>query len=274
MGKYSGKDGRAILAAAKADISKAGIEMEVNAAYDHLPVEHRSRIRGERVQDIRMAREIARRDLLEWAAEERASATKRLAPSIGTAAEEARRMSEELRITRLVQSNKDNARTAADDLADKASAAYARGDKSEARVLAEAARELRPTQAQLASEILANIEADEILADPQRAKALRDLNDVEVVLSVFERDMAAATSKALQQSAALAKALGESVGVSQAMQEASAEGRFAKMAAYAEAQRTGSTYQEPDGVVPGLPQNLDYRGVPQPEGAHLPEPVR
>jgi hypothetical protein len=257
MTRYTG-DGRAILAAVKSEISTAGTEMEINAAYDHLPVEHRARIRSERVRAIQEAREAARRDLSAWAAEERASATKRLAPSLGTAAEEARRMSEELRITRLVESNRES-RGAPDDLADRAAAAYARGDKSEARVLAEAARELRPMQAHLASEILANLEADEILADPQRARALRDLNDVEVVVSVFERDVAAATSKAFQQSAKLALALGDGAEAAKAMRDASADGRAAKLGAFLEAQRLGVPYQEPEGVVHGLAV-----GVPEP----------
>ena len=267
MTKYAG-DGRAILAAVKTDINQFGTEMEVNAAYDHLPVEHRARIRNERTIAIRTAREEARRDLAAWASETRAAATKRMTKTLGTSAEESRRVAEELKIGRLVADGRGN-RNAASDLEERAVAAYAKGDRSEARVLAQAARELQPLQAQTAREIILNIEADEVLEDPTRAAAARELADIDVVVSVFERDTAAATSKAIQQSAALAKALGDGAEASAALQEASADGRRAKMAAFAESQRAGVPYVEPEGVIPGLPQNLDPRGVPQPVGAHL-----
>ena len=123
-----------------------------------------------------------------------------------------------------------NARSKASDLAEQASRAYAVGNGDEARVLARAAVELGENT--YAVEIVKNVDLDRTLADPEKARALRSLNDVDVVLAAFDRDINAATSKAMQDGATLARALGDTFTAQRLMTEASSFGREAKGAAF------------------------------------------
>jgi hypothetical protein len=82
---------------------------------------------------------------------------------------------------------------------------------------------------------------------------MRDLGDVEVVLAAFERDASAAYSQSLQDSAALARELGDFAGGSIAAQEAARASVNAKMSAFAAARASDVPYQEPAGVLPGVP---------------------
>ena len=273
--RYSGLDGRAIAKKAVADIARAGVTMDLMSMYDHYPVEHRARVRKEQTELVRALRAEAEQAVAAWADAETTNAHRALgARSIGTAAEESRRVSEELRIGRMVESARagGNSKTAAADLADQADAAFRGGNRDEAMILARAAVELDPVISgrSMVGDIIETVQLDRDLEDPAKAKALRAIGDVDVVLAAFRRDVTAQVSHALQDSATLAKAIGDGAAAASSMQEASAEGRHAKLAAFAEAQRAGVPYVEPVGVVPGLPQNRDPRGVPQPEGASLP----
>jgi|BarGraNGADG00212_2_1021979.scaffolds.fasta_scaffold46983_2 hypothetical protein len=271
--KFDGMDGRAITKAARDAINKAGAEMSIISAYDHLPVLHRARIRIDRTHLARETRLQASQAIANWARAETEDATRRLAvKSLGTSAEESRRVVDELRITRLVDSARagGNAKTTAADLAERANRAYETDNLDEADVLSRAALELGGGR--LAQEVAKLVDFDRISADPARARARRDLEDVQVVVVAAQRDLNAAMSAALQDSAKLAAVLGDTGGVAAARVEASAAGRKAKMAAWAVSQASGEKYVQPAGVVDGLPLNLDPRGSPQPDGAHLPEP--
>ena len=259
MGKFSNLDGRAIAKKAREDIVRAGVEMSVTASYDHLPNEHRSRIRAERTGAIRLTRAEARQAMDDWAKAERADATKRLnANPVGSAAEESRRVAEELRIGRMVETARasGNPRNAANDIAERASKAYGAGNGDEANILARAAVELGETT--LAGVIIQNVEADRILADPVRAKALHDLNDVEVVLAAFHRDVNAAVSQSFQDGVKLAEAIGDKHAEAAMRMQASEASRTAKMAAWVGAQETGTQYVEPVGVLPGGPTDYSH----------------
>lgn len=259
MGKFTGMDGRAISKKAREDIVRSGVEMSVTAEYDHLPTEHRARIRTERTGTIRSTREEARWAIEEWAKVERAAAQKRLSANpVGSAAEESRRVAEELRIGRMVEAARasGNAKSTADDIAERAWKAYSSGNADEANVLARAAIELG--EATTAVAIVQNIEADRILADPEKAKALRDLNDVDVVLAAFHRDINAATSQSFQDGVKLARAIGDTHAAAEMQMQASEASRTAKMAAWVGAQETGTHYAEPLGVLPGGPTDFSH----------------
>ncbi len=190
------------------------------------------------------------------------------ASSIGTAAEESRKVAEELRIGRMVEAARSsgNPKGQTADLAERADRAFASGDHYEAMVLARAAAELGSTHV-LVPEIIASVQADRDLADRQGAKALRDRQDVGVVVAAFDRDVLAATSHALQDSARLARAIGDGAGEIAARKEAAEFSISAKMEAYAGAQAFGDgVYQEPVVIASGRPDDLQA----VPDGARLP----
>lgn len=277
MPGYEGQNGRQIIASAKEAIGRAGAEMRVLAAYDHLPAEHRARLRSERTHLARQTRDSATSALHAWADAQTADARRRLnAKPIGTAAEEARRNTNEIRIGRLVESARasGSAKTAAAELAQQADVAYDVGNLEDADVLSRAALELVPGT-RVAQEVATLVQYDRVSADPVLARARHEIDDVRVVMAAAERDLNAAVSSALQDSARLASALGDHRGVSESRVEASAAGRHAKIAAALASKPFGGVedYREPPGVVPGLPQDLDVFGVsPAPSGAQLPEP--
>ncbi len=258
MSKYTG-DGRAILKQAQTDIYRAGTEMSLTAEYDHLPNEHRARVRAERTTAVRVARIEARQAIDDWATAERANAQKHLnANPVGTAAEESRRVAEELRIGRMIDAARasGNAKSMAEDIAERASQAYAAGNADEASVLARTAVELGGPA--YSTEIVKNIEADRILADPIKAKAMRDLGDVDVVLAAFHRDINAAAAQALQDSVKLAEAMGDKSAAMDLKRETVEASMTAKIAAWEGAQKTGTKYQEPVGVLPGGPTDFSH----------------
>lgn len=256
MGKYSNMDGRAITKQAQADILRHGTEMSLTAAWDHLPNEHRARVRAEKTTAVRNARADARRAVDDWAKVARADAQKRLnANPVGTSAEESRRVADELRIGRMVDAARasGSAKSAAEDIAERASRALAVGNADEAHVLARASVELGGPS--YASSIIENVELDRKLADPEKAKAMRDLGDVEVVLAAFDRDVNAAVSRSLQDSVKLAEALGDKSAAMDLKRETVEASMSAKIAAFQGAQATGTRYAEPVGVLSGVPTN-------------------
>ena len=259
MGKFTGLDGREILKKAATEITRSGTEMSLTAEWDHLPNEHRTRIRSERTGAVRATRAEARQAIEEWAAGERAAAQKRLtANPVGTAAEESRRVAEELRIGRMVETARasGNAKSAGDDIAERASQAYGAGNADEASVLARAAVELGGPA--YATEIVKNVELDRSLADPEKAKAIRDLGDVEVVLAAFHRDINAAVAHSLQDSVRLAEALGDTSGAMDLKRETVEASMTAKIAAWDGARKTGTPYAEPLGVLSGGPTDFSH----------------
>jgi len=271
MPRYSG-DGRAIIKQVQADLHKLGTEMSLLAEWDHLPAGHRARLRSEKTAAARAVRGEGRAALAAWAREEEADARRRLHDnSVGTPAEEARRVSNELRIGRLVESSRASSsqRSDAADLAARGNRAYELGNLDEAEVLARASAELMPNRQ--ADEVWALVTYDRIAADPAKARASRDLDDVGVVTAAFHRDVSAAYSAALRESATLAKAVGESG--SDVAADAAAAALDSKMVAFVDSQRRGVPYAEPadlDGRTGvGITGEGTSTSVPQPLGAHL-----
>jgi hypothetical protein len=248
-GTYHGLDGRALTQRVREDIARAGVTMDVTAAYDHQPAEYRARVRAEQTGIVKQARAEGRAALTKWAEAAIADANKRLhATSVGSPAEESRRVAEELRITRMVDSARanNNARSAAEDIADRADRAFASGDHDEAMVLARAASELGSRNA-LVPEIIATVQLDRDLADPAKARAMRDIADVGVVVAAFDRDVNATVSQSLQDAAKLARALGDNATGSQASVTAKLEAFYGSRAF------GDGKYADPVGVLPGGP---------------------
>jgi hypothetical protein len=255
-------DGRTILKSAQDQIRHASASIDVLSRDERTPIEYRQSVRREQLLAARQTFEAARRDLTAWAAQERADAQRRLnAKPVSDAATESRRVAQELRIGRLIDAAKagNNPRTAARDLADRAVQAYGKGDADEALVLARAASELQPGE-RTAAEVLGNLEADEILASPARARALREIQDIDVVMAAAERDLSAAMAEALVQSSRAARDLGEHREVGVNLQAAAEASVRAKFAAFADSQLTGTPYQEPATGVSSIPTH-DGRSV-------------
>jgi len=269
MSKYDTiRDGRAIVASVREDVARAGVEMSVTAAYDHLPVEHRARIRAERTAAVQQARADGIAALRSWAETAAADARKRLrADPVGSAAEESRRVADELRLARTIEAARaEDARRGlrvpdgmtravangeAYELAARADRAYRDGDLDEAHVLARASVELGGPS--LAREIVALVRYDRDAADPAKARAMGDLADVDVVLAVFDRDVTAAVSHSLQDSAALARSLGDDRGAALLTREIVESSLASKLAAAAGAARFAGEYAEPAGALSGMP---------------------
>jgi hypothetical protein len=257
MPNYAGLDGRAITKTAREAIQKAGLTMDLTAEWDQYPDSYRANVRREQTSVVNQERQAARDALNVWAETAAADARARFnKASVGSAAEESRRVAEELRINRMIDSARagGNVRSVAMDLQDRASAAMADGNPDEAMVLARTAVELDPQRAGLAAELVQNIQLDRDLADPDRAKALRDLKDINVVVAAFDRDVSAQTSLALQQGAKLAKVVGDHAAVMDLNRQASVESMRAKVTAFGQSQANGDgKYVEPVGVLPGGP---------------------
>ena len=284
MSKYASMDGRQITKAVQVEIQKYGVEMSLLAEWDHLPADHRARLRAEKTAAVRAARDEGRAALAAWADATVSGARARLREDpLGSPAEESRRVSDELRLARVLEAARaEDARTgavipdgmsrpvrnaSAYVLADRARRAYLDdSDYPEAVLLARASAELGgpPEAARWRDGAQALIDA----ADPAKARAMHELLDVEVVLAAAARDVNAAVAGALTSSAALARSAGEVVpGLGE---EAAAASMTAKMAAAAGAIAFGDgRYVSPLGVLAEGATNL--QDAPPP-GWKMPEP--
>ena len=248
MGKYRGSAGREIIDRAKADISRAGTEMSLMAEWGQYPNEYRASVRREKTSVVRVARMEAEQDFSEWAKAQRLDATKRLnATKLGTAAEESRRVAEELRIGRMVDSARaaGNAREVAADLTYRANVAYGQSNEDEAFVLARAANELGDHER--SAEIIESVSFTRTLADPDKAKAMRDLQDVDVVEAAFKRDVTHAVAAAYQEGVKLARVLGDQQAEAELRRDASEIERTSKVAAWDASVKEGVPFSAPVG---------------------------
>ena len=254
----NGTDGRAIIRAATERLVKLAAELRATeSGADFLPVEHLRATYAQKLAEIRKVRSDAERELANWAGLATEQARRRLAAKTTPDA------GEELRIQRLVSGP-----LAGDDLAVQADAAYESGDLVGARILATAAIAKAPAYAarRLADETLRLVDYDEVSADPERSAGRRALDDVGAVLAIGARDLNASASWALRDAAALLKrAGGHDTAAGREMVQAS---MTAKLAAFLDAQDSGSAYQEPAGSLPGGPT-----GENAPEGARVPGAV-
>jgi hypothetical protein len=272
--KYKAEDGgRAILTQLTADLGKLAGQLHSAVTADHLPAEHRARLMAEKVEAARLLRQDASEAFDQWAATERSEARKVIkGRALASPAEESRRVAEELRITRLVESariNGTSARRSAEDLGERAERAYQDGDTEEAIILARAALELDPASQANAAQIITVVQVDRDMQDPAKKAAYAAIENADIGTRIFLRDADAAYSATFQEAANLARSLGDSVSVNNFASEATQASIDSKMAAAVQAVIGGTVYAEPSGVLPGATQNLDPRGEPQPMGARL-----
>jgi hypothetical protein len=267
MGLFDNLDGRGIIRAAQTAIVKAGNGMAVLAGDDTLPVEHRNRIRSEQAYVARNVRTMALGALGEWATNATKDATRRLAArETGTAAEETRRNTAEIRIGRMVETTRaqGNTKQTAQDLANRANLAYTAGNLDEADLLSRVSLELGPSR--LAEEVAKLVEFDTISGDPARARARRDLEDVQVQVAAGTRDLDLAFSIAMQAATTLGQATGDTHASQVARGEASAMSRRVKLSKWREAQTAGTPYSGRPGLE-GSPLSPDVPGSVGPGGA-------
>jgi hypothetical protein len=216
--------------------------------YDHYPRDYRLKFQHGKLADIGAAKSDAERDFAEWAKKARLDATQRLNKTrIGTAAEESRKVAEELRISRMteVARTSGNANEQATDLTFRANLLYGAGNLDEAFVLARAASELGDHER--AAEIIESVSFTRTLADPEKAQALHDLGDVDTVEAAFKRDVTHAVAKAYQEGSKLASTLGDVETETRLRREASEIERTAKVAAWNASVKEGVPFSAPVG---------------------------
>ncbi len=268
-GTYEGLDGRAIIAKARERIAKPGTEMDLSAGWDHLPAEARAKLRATNTRKVREEREEATAAINAWAAKTTGAARVALAKqSVGSPAEESRRVANELRLTRMVEASRANgsAKTDAREFEARAVEAAAFLDMDTAEMFARAALELNAGLGD-ANRVLNDVQDERDLADPERLKARRSINDASVVVAAFTRDVTATVSFALQGAAKLARSIGDAQGEMSSRSEAARESVAAKMAALVGAQAHGDgAYTHPEGALAEGPT-----GGPDLTGARLPD---
>lgn len=264
MGRYENRQGRDILAAARADLATARGALTSLPGQDFLPLEHRARIRTESyAQGVLMLAD-ARQRIREWSEQAERDATLRLhRDDVADAATEARRARMEALTARLVAEGRasESPRAAAERLIDEAQRHLGLGQNDRAEALALAAREVFPAAAGDADVVIDLVFVDRVNEDPKKKAALRDLTEARVLAAIADRDLTAAHASLLAASAEAAEALGDHAGAMSLRKDAASSSARAKLAAYAIAQETGMQYVEPDGVMPGVPQQ-------QPEPIH------
>ena len=238
---------------------------------DQYPPDYRRRIRTETLAQLDTLMSRARSAFNSWMTKEAVDARRILGQDpVGSAADESRRVANELRTSRLVdagrrQDERSGGRVvndghggnrlvgsgAAVDYESQAQQAFLDGDYDKALAYAEAANALGGTGR--ADQVISA--ARQMQYTPEQLGALKHLETLDRAYTVFERDANAAMSDALQRAAEGAAAIGDDHRLLQ--QTAADHSRRAKVAAYALAERSEDgaivpgSYKEPAGVLAG-----------------------
>lgn len=264
--------GPTILATLRAKLTenRAAITRVTND--DSLPVEYRRRVRNESITDSLTHIREAQVAFSTWAKAKDADARRRLASDpVGSAAEEARRNTNEMRFGRLVDSARSSGtpRNVATGYAEQAQEAYLAGRYDEAIVLARAAREVggNGLTDSTARQVIEASRAQLDLADPEKASAFKDIAEAEKGVRAFTRDINAALADTYTAAEAAARAIGDDpTGYAKA---AVGPSMVAKAIAVADAEVTytddgqvaGTTgYVHPEGTLAAAPMGVAARG--------------
>lgn len=248
--------GTKILATLSNHLSESRRAIEAAMARTDWPVEHKRRLRDDAVADARGATAQARAAIVQWATEAHADATRRYrADPVRGAAEEQRRVANELRFQREVDSavraaeRIGSAKRVAQDLADKAASTYLGSDRyEEALAYAIAADELGHPQGK---QLRATIQQQIDLGDPDKARALKDLAEVASVMATLDSDVEGALAGVLQAASVAARQNGDDGR--QLAKDAASQSASAKMRAWYLARANGEEYSEPAGTLPSAP---------------------
>lgn len=254
--------GSTILAALRAKLAENVTAVRRVTTNDELPVEYRRRIRVEAIADTRRHINEAQVAFAEWAKDAVADAKRRYAADpVGNAADETRRMTNELRLGRLVASARANGtpKAVAERYSEDATKAYIDGRYDDAIVFGQASLEVGGgglASSRASSAIKASHDQLDA-ANPARAAALKDISTAEAGLRVFARDINAALVDVYGLAASAAKAIGDDER--EYLKAAVGPSMAAKVAAMAEANATGVGYVEPAGALASAPTGPGLR---------------
>ncbi len=252
MAKYNAAmGGDAIHAGLRRDIAEANANIAALARRDDLPAEHRRRLRQEAINRIRVTVGDAVRAHREWADEIAETARTTLnAETLGSPAEETRRLRREMEFERLVTNANASGtpRNLARQYTETATNAYLDSDYDRAVLYARAAVALGATNA---SNVLASAQTQLDLADPVKARAIREQREAKMAEMEFERDALAGLSSALRVTADAATAVGDDPRT--LLAESTRLSLAAKGVALAIANETGGEYVHPEGALADAP---------------------
>lgn len=252
MAKYTAAmGGNAIHANLRRDIAEANANIAAIARRDDLPAEHRRRLRQEAMTALRATVGEATRAHREWADEIADAARVTLAAdTLGSPAEETRRLRREMEFDRLVANANASGtpRNLARQYATTASDAYLDSDYDHAVLYARAAVALGVTNA---SNVLASAQSQLDLGDPVKARAIRERESAKLAEMAFERDALAGLSSALRATAEAASIVGDDPR--SLLAESTRLSLAAKGVALAIANETGDSYEHPEGALADAP---------------------
>lgn len=272
------QDPKAILEDVTKLVRQLGVHMETEADDPRLPVTYKAEQMTTRAEAVELLIESAAGPFHAGLARVRLAAERAYREDpVGSEADEIRRNTAELKVGRLIASahSSGEASRFASDYADRARRAYLDGDYGEAQTYATASVELGNTNAQLTWQ-----DAQDILdaKNPTRVAAKATIRDTEFGALVFQRDVNAARSRALQGALKLAEAANDGTAMivlSRRMAQASSAAKFAEarlaLARGAMAGKPGTLvgYKEPAGSLPGTPTGIDTTGFRR-NGATVP----
>lgn len=260
MGTINTTNGATIRSSLAESIGDMNKRLAALAKDDVLPVETKRNRRLAIIQVLNETVNEANAAFSEWSAKEREEAQTALKQRpIGSAAEESRRVADELRLNRLIESSRRSGTPmiAARDLAGQASAAYldARDESGyrEAALLARAAIEVGgATSPSAARNVLDAAEKQMETAEQKYARKTLATLDVEAL--AYRRDQAALMASALSSASEAAAATKDTMS-DEYRRHAARQSATAKMMEFSLAQASGRDYVEPSGTMSGVPTN-------------------
>jgi hypothetical protein len=270
--------GQTILATLRTKLVEAKAAIGKATTDDSLPVEYRRRVRNEAVTTAQAEIREASVAFGEWAKAATADAKRRYsADPVGAAADETRRMTNELRLGRLVASARANGtpKVVAERYAEDAMTAYLDGRYDDAITFGNASLEVGGggLASSRASSAVKAAQDQLDLANPERAQALTDIAEAEKGVRVFSRDINAAIADIYVGAANAAQAIGDDDRLYR--KNAVAPSMLAKSIEVEDAAVGGRAYSEPVGALAGSPTGDPVRDIgtvtmtPDGQGGHV-----
>jgi hypothetical protein len=191
--------------------------------------------------EIALAAATARAEMAAWAAEVEADAARRYAEDpVGSAADESRRVSNELRLARLARSV--TSRQAADGMLERARRLFALGNFAEAQVYATVAKD---GGAFGADNLAGACQTALDQSNPARRQAVADRNEARTALAVFTREAMAHVAEVESGLAGAAAEMGDQDGAQAAGVRAARASIGSKVAGFIETIQGNPTGGEP-----------------------------
>jgi hypothetical protein len=193
--------------------------------------------------EIGQAAAVARSQMAIWASETEADATRRYAEDpIGSAADESRRVANELKLARLAKSV--TSTQAAAGMLEKARELFRLGAYAEAQVYATVAKD---GGAFGADNLAGACQTALDQSNPARKATVADRNEARTALAVFTREALAQVSRIEAGLSDAAREMGDAEGAQAAGVRAAMSSVGAKVAAFVAADESGTDYADPMG---------------------------